>query len=126
MPDMIESGVEWMTEQLHQSVSVPAIYRRGTSAVSVSLTRGRSEYSTYDDVGNLVTEVTDATFSCARDKLVLNGTIVDPVAGDRIEIMDGRRKLTYEVMPHGNLKAFKNDAHGKMVWIHTKLVITQG
>ena len=125
MRDMLADGVGWITEQLRQNISTPAIYRRGTSAVAVDLTRGRSEYQTYDDVGNLVTEVTDATFICDREKLILQGTIVDPEAGDRIEIKDGRRTLTYEVLPHGNLRAFKNDAHNKMLWIHTKLVLTQ-
>ncbi len=125
MGDMLADGAGWLTEQLEQNVSTPAIYRRDTSSVAVDLTRGRSEYQAFDDMGNLVTEVTDATFICDRAKLNLNGTIVNPVAGDRIEIKDGRRTLTYEVMPHGNLGSFKNDAHSKMVRIHTKLVIEQ-
>ncbi len=125
MPDMLANGAGWITEQLQQNVSTPAIYRRDTSAVAIDFTRGRSEYQAFDDMGNLVTEVTDATFICGRDKLILNGTIVNPEAGDRIEIKDGRRTLTYEVRPHGNLGAFKNDAHSQMVWIHTILVIEQ-
>jgi len=58
--------------------------------------------------------------------LNLNSTIVNPEAGDRIVIKDGRRTLTYEVMPpDGNLREYKNDAHSKMVYIHAKLVIEQ-
>ncbi len=125
MTDLLSGGAGWLTDQLQQHVSTPAIYWRGTSAVAINLTRGRSEYQSTDDYGNLVTESTDVTFICARAELNLNGTIINPIAGDRIEIVVDRRKLTYEVMPMGNLKAYKNDAHSEMVRIHTKLVITQ-
>lgn len=125
MPDMIGDGVGWMTEQLQQSASVRTLYRRGTSVATVHFTRGRTEYTTADDEGNVVTRVTDATFICPRASLVLNGTIIEPVSGDRIELKDGSRTLTYEVLPHGDKKCFGLDATQQKLSIHTKLIIKQ-
>ena len=125
MHNMLDSGLGWITKQLRQNASTPAIYRRGTSAVAVDLTRGRSEYTTHDDMGNLVTKVTDATFICDREKLVLEGKVTDPVEGDRIVIKGGTQTLTYEVMRRGNKKAFSVDANRKLLRIRTKLILTQ-
>ncbi len=126
MIDMLAEGAAWLNEQLQQHASTPAVYWRGTSSVAVDLTRGKTEYETAADYGGVMTEFTDVTFSCAREELNLNGTIVNPEEGDRIVMKDGRRTLTYEVMrSDGNLREFKNDAHSKRVWIHAKLVIEQ-
>ena len=122
---MIAEGVGWLTDQLQQSASDRALYRRGTSVVTVHFTRGQTEYSTFDDDGDVVTKFTDATFICPRAALVLNGTIVEPVAGDRIKLKDGSRTLTYEVMPHGDKRCFSLDASQQKLSILAKLVIKQ-
>ena len=125
MSNIIGDGVGWLTEQLESSSSDLAVYRRGDNSTAVNLTRGRSEYSTFDDEGNLVTQVTDADFLCHREKLILNGKHIEPVSGDRIEIKGGTETFTYQVVPHGDKRCFSIDQSRNMLRIHTKLIKTQ-
>jgi len=124
MADILGDGVGWLTDQLKSSAADIAIYRRGTNATVIYPTRGRSEYATYDDEGNLVTEVTDADFLLGRSELVLGGKITEPASGDRIDIKRGTKTLTYEVLPHGNKKCFSVDASEQLLRIHTKHIKT--
>lgn len=120
--NMLTDGVDWLSNQLEEHASTEMIYRRGSSSVEVPLTQGKSEYTTYDDEGNLVTKVTDATFICPACRLMLGGKVVEPVAGDRIETKRGTKTLVYEVVPRGNLQPFSLDSTGTMLRIHTKLI----
>lgn len=122
MGDLLRSGVGWHLKKLKEGASLAMIYRRGALSVNVQVTRGRSEYQTYDDEGNLVTEVTDATFIMPADELTLAGSITKPVDGDRLEEVTGRGTRTYEVMSKGNRRPFALDASTQMLRIHTKLV----
>ena len=125
MSNMLEEGVGWLTEQLEESASVRALYRRGTSVVGVRFTQGQTEYAAVDDEGDVVTKYVDATFICPRAALVLNGTIVDPVAGDRIELKQAEHTITYEVMVHGGERCFSLDATRQVLRILAKQVIQQ-
>lgn len=124
MGNLLDRGVVWAVRKQAEGASVAMIYRRGALSVGVDVTRGRSEYDTYDDEGNLVTEVTDATFHMDATKLVLSGSITEPVVGDRLEETTAQGTRTYEVMGGGNRRPFARDASNQKLRIHTKLVKT--
>ena len=122
--DLLEGGVAWLLDQLEEGASTRMIYRRGALSVGVSVTRGKTEYQTHDDQGNIITEFTDASFTMRAANLILGGSITEPEPGDRLEQTTPEGTRYYEVMPHGNLRHFSRDATGQMLKIHTKLVKT--
>ena len=127
--NLFDDGVGVLLDAFEASVSKTMVYRRGSLAVVVTVTQGQTEYQTYDDVGNLVTAVTDATFIMRASRLVFNGVVAEPEPGDTIEetaegtIAGQSRK--YEVMPQGNLQCFTRDPTGQLLRIHTKLIETE-
>ena len=127
--NLFDDGIRILLDAFEASVSQAMVYRRGSLVVVVTVTQGQTEYQTYDDVGNLVTAVTDATFIMRASRLVFNGEIVEPEPGDTIEetaentITGQSRK--YEIMPQGNLQCFSRDPTGQLLRIHTKLIETE-
>ncbi len=122
MANMLDAGTRWQLDRLKESASVAVIYRRGALSVGVDVTRGRSEYQTFDDEGNLIEEVTDADFIIAASELTLAGSIVEPQRGDTIEEVTSTGTRTYAVMPSGNRRPYALDQSGQFLRIHTKLV----
>ena len=122
MANLLDTGVAWQLGKLKEGASVSMTYRRGALSVGVQVTRGRSEYQTYDDEGNFVTEITDADFIMPADRLTLGGSIVEPRRGDRLEEVTKTGTRIYEVMPSGNRRPFAIDPTGQMLRIHTKLI----
>lgn len=125
MGNLLDRGVKWAVGKLASEASVAMVYRRGALSVGLVVTRGRSEYETFDDEGNLITAVTDATFHVGADELILGGSIVEPESGDRLEETTAKGMRIYEVMPSsGNRRPFARDASNQKLRIHTKLVKT--
>ena len=123
---LLDDGVAMLVQHLRDNTAKSMTYRRGASAVNVHLTRGRTEYSTYDDEGNLVTEVTDVTFLCRSSDLILDGQVIDPEPGDTVEDRAGDGSLlVYEVMARGTLRPFRRDASGQLLRINAKLIETR-
>lgn len=122
MGNLLQNGTKWLGEKLKAGASVEMIYRRGSSSLTVQVTRGRTEYPAHDDEGNLVTEVTDLTLIMAVERLVIGGKIVDPEAGDTLEERTPKGLWIFQVMNRRGLKAFRIDPSGKLLWIHTKLI----
>jgi len=127
--DLLRAGVLWQLKKLEEGVSMSMIYRRGALSVGVQVTVGRSEYDAFDDEGNLVTQVTDATFIMAADKLTLGGSVVEPESGDRLEEVTSRGTRHYEVMSSGggvqsgsHRRPFSRDASNQFLRIHTKFI----
>lgn len=124
MGNLLDRGVAWAVGKLAKEASVAMVYRRGALSVGLDVTRGRSEYETFDDEGNLVTAVTDATFHVGADKLILGGSIVEPEPGDLLEETTATGTRIYQVTPSGNRRPFSRDASNQKLQIHTKLIKT--
>ena len=122
--NLLDAGTEWQLAQLVEGASTSMIYRRGALSVGVVVTRGKSEYQTYDDEGNLITEVTDADFIMSASRLTLAGSVVTPETGDRIEEVTTTGTRVYEVMSSGNRRPFSLDASRQLLRIHTKYIKT--
>ncbi len=122
MGNLLDRGTDWMLRKLDTGASVDMTYRRGSLAVGLTVTRGRTEYAAYDDEGNLITEVTDASFVVPAAALVLSGAITEPRPGDRLEEVHETGVRHYEVMPRGGHKCFSRDPSNQLLRIHTKLI----
>jgi hypothetical protein len=119
MTNLLATGVDWMLTQLGGAASSEYTYRRGAVSVTLSMTKGKTDYVAQDDAGNTVAEVTDATFIVRSSLLVFNEEIVEPKSGDIIEGTEG----DYEVMQRGPaLPPYTKDASGQLLRIHAKLI----
>lgn len=93
---MIEA-IEALQEALKTCDGTSITYRRGASSVTVTATKGRTEFELQDDNGyrekieaqDWLIDVADLKFS---------GTPVEPQAGDKIEEADGGKTYHYAVM----------------------------
>ena len=124
---LIQQGINLIKNQVLAREKVSAVYRRGESmSVDLDLTLGQSEYQAYDDEGNLVTEVTDATFICDTSLLVYQSEEITPQSGDRISITNaaGTKVSIYEVMRTGSRRPYSRDPSGQITRIHTKWIST--
>jgi hypothetical protein len=77
--DFIAAGLERIRE--HAGVSVT--YARGANAVTLSAVVGITEHTSLDDAGMPVTHQS-RDYLIAVGDLVLGGSAVEPLAGDRI------------------------------------------
>lgn len=128
MPNLLQRGAEYLAAQLQAHASQPVTYRRGTGEeaveVAIDATIGRSEFELTTDDG-IVERVETRDFLFPTADLVLAETATVPQRGDKIIETIGDATLTYEVLPHQNLPAFRySDEFRVMLRVHTKLINT--
>ena len=121
MTNLLDTGVAWLSEQLQTHASRTINYVRGASTITaIAATRGRTEYESTDDEGNVTTSHTDLDWLVDAALLVLDGSAIEPRSGDRIVEVVGAVTHIYEVLPLAGLQCFSLDATGTMYRIHTK------
>ena len=126
MPDLLETGSDWLAEQLKEHASRPVTYRRGADEVTVQATIGRTLLKLDDGYGGGSIEWTDRDFLIHAADLVLGGTPILPQRGDIIRETQGDKTLVYEVMAPGKEPAWRwSDAFRKVLRIHAKQVGTE-
>jgi len=119
MPDLLDTGLDWLAQQLRQHASRSVVYQRGANQVTVPATIGRTLMKLADGEGGVRMEWTDRDFLIRADALVLAGNRIEPARGDQV-IDAGRR---YEVMaPGGELPWRVSDPFGHLLRIHAKFV----
>ena len=124
MTNLLETGSSWLADQLKTHASVDVVYERGIEQVAVKATIGRTEFE-LDDGAGTVERIQSRDFLIHAADLVLAGSPVLPVAGDRIRETQGGTTFVYEVMSPGSEPAYRySDAFRKVLRIHTKLVGT--
>ena len=123
MTNLLDTGVAWLSKKLQTHASRTVNYLRGVSTIpAIAATRGRTEYETTDDEGNVTTSHTDLDWIVDAALLVLDGSPIEPRSGDRIVETVGEVTHTYEVLPLAGLQCFLLDATGTLYRIHTKHV----
>jgi hypothetical protein len=123
MTDLLKTGVAWLGGQLQAHASRTINYVRGASTITaIAATRGRTEYETTDEEGNVTTSHTDLDWIVDAALLVLDGSALEPRSGDRIIETVGAVTHTYEVMPQAGLQCFSMEPTGTLYRIHTKHV----
>lgn len=126
MPDLLEAGMDWLASQLKAHVSRLVVYQRDDEQVTVQATVGRTLLKLDDGEGGVVLVWTDRDFLISAADLVLGGSLTLPQRGDRIREPLGAVTRVFEVMAPGDEPPWRpSDPYGKVLRIHTKLVLTE-
>jgi hypothetical protein len=127
MPDLLETGQQWLADQLKTHASRSVVYVRGVEQVAVPATMGRTLLKLDDGYGGVRMEWTDRDFLIPAADLVLAGNAATPERGDRIRETVGAQTLVFEVMAPGKEPPWRwSDPFRKVLRIHTKHVATEG
>jgi hypothetical protein len=127
MPDLLQTGSDWLADRLKEHASRQVIYRRGGQQVAVQATIGRTLLKLDDGYGGVRMEWTDRDFLIHAADLVLGGTPTLPERGDLIRETQGTKTFIYEVMAPGKEAPWRwSDVYRKLLRIHTKQVGTEG
>ncbi len=125
MPDVLEKGLAWLDDQRHAHMTRTVVYQRGSDAVEIAATIGRTEFEQVDEHG-VVQRIQSRDFLVRAADLVLAGAPTLPKAGDRIRETVGTQTFVYEVMAPGNEPPWRySDPYRKALRIHTKHVATE-
>jgi hypothetical protein len=123
MPDLLQTGSDWLADQLKTHVSRPVVYRRGAAEVAVQATIGRTLLKLDDGYGGVRMEWTDRDFLIQAADLVLGAATVLPDRGDKVRETVGTKTFVYEVMAPGKEPPWRwSDVYRKVLRIHTKQV----
>ena len=123
MPDLLQTGSDWLADQLKTHASRPVVYRRGALQVAVQATVGRTFLKLDDGYGGVRMEWTDRDFLIQAADLVLGGAAVLPERGDKIRETQGTKTFIYEVMAPAKEPPWRwSDVFRKVLRIHTKQV----
>jgi hypothetical protein len=126
MPDLLQTGSDWLADQLKAHASRPVVYHRGTQQVTVQATVGRTLLKLDDGYGGVRMEWTDRDFLIHAADLVLGGSPTLPERGDLIRETQGAKTFIYEVMAPGKEPPWRwSDVFRKVLRIHTKQVGTE-
>lgn len=117
MPDLLQQGEAWLTEQRHEHMTHEVHYRRGAATIALNATVGRTEWEQTDEHG-LIQRIESRDFLVRTADLVDGGNPFLPAPGD--QIVDG---AVYEVMAMADEQSWRYSATNRgTVRIHTKMV----
>jgi hypothetical protein len=121
--DLLQQGVGWLDGQREAHLSRPVTYQRGGESVQIAATLGATSVEVADEAGATV-QSPQTDFIISADALVLGGTVVTPLVGDRINVPSGGDKtLVYEVLSLPDGRHFRRcDGSQRMLRIHAKQV----
>jgi hypothetical protein len=123
MTDLLQTGLDWLADQLKTYASRPVVYRREAYEVTVQATVGRTLLKLDDGYGGVRIEWTDRDFLIHAADLVIDGSPTLPERGDVIRETQGSKTFIYEVMAPGKEPAWRwSDVFRKVLRIHTKQV----
>lgn len=122
MANLLETGSQWLSDQIDEHLSSPVVYRRGSSSVPVQAGKAITTFDLPSSNGMIVA-VESRDFLITASKLLLVGEQILPLVGDRIiEDINGELRA-YEVQNFGAERPYRFcDAHRIKLRVHTKYV----
>ena len=125
MGNLLEDASNWLEKIRHQHTTVPVEYKRGSDAVEVSASIGRTVFMV-DNGHGILEETESRDFLLRTQDLVLGSSTTLPKRGDKIlEAREGT-VFTYEVMTPGKEPHYRySDPHRRTLRIHTKQVAVE-
>lgn len=125
MANLLQTGSDWLADQLKTHATVDVFYRQGAEQVAVKATIGRTIFELADQYG-IVQKVESRDYLIQAADLILAGGTVLPQRGDRIRETQGGKTFVYEVMAPGKEPHWRySDPYRKLLRIHTKHVDTE-
>jgi len=126
MPDLLQVGQAWLTDQLNTHVAKEVAYRRGVDETVVRATIGRTLLKLDDGYGGVRMVWTDRDYLIPAADLMLGGNPALPQRGDVVREGAGSQTHVYEVLAPGDEPPWRwADPHRQMLRIHTKLIATE-
>lgn len=121
MPNMLQTGMEWLNEQLKASASSAITYTRGNASRTIQATIGRHKPYDAGEQGNSVYGF-EMRVTFERTALVLSNALTLPARGDRITHTAGGVTSVYDVLPIEGERWWRDsDAFGKRIEVLVKL-----
>ena len=122
MTNLLQTGSDWLGDQLKAHAATEVLYVRGLEQVLVLATIGRTEFEIEDGSG-VVERVQSRDYLIPAADLVLGGSQSLPEPGDQIHEAQEDRTFVYEVMAAGNEPCWRySDPYRRVLRIHTKQV----
>jgi hypothetical protein len=123
MTNLFRTVSSWLEAKRTAIATSDVTYRRGDRSVCVPATIGRTEYQQDDGYG-IITKAESRDFLILAADLILDGMLVLPEVGDRIDEMQCDKTFTYEVLPIGGQQTQYrySDPFRQTLRIHTKLI----
>jgi hypothetical protein len=122
MADLLQKASDWLEAMRNRHASRLVTYTRGTEAVVVSATIGKTIFQIDDGLG-VSTQFEARDFLILAQELLLGGEKALPQRGDRIQEMQGEETVEYEVLAPGKEPCFRySDPFRKTLRIHSKQV----
>ena len=126
MSDLLQAGSEWLEGQRTSFMSRSVTYMRAGLELDLLATIGKTVFRV--DLPYGLHERTEARdYLVLAADLILDNEVVLPMAGDRIQEVQGDRVYIYGVMAPGEEPPWRySDPYRQTLRIHTKLVSTEG
>jgi hypothetical protein len=122
---MLKTGAAWLDAQRTAHMSESVVYIRGNDSVTVTASIGKTIFRTENSFGFIEHYEGRDYFVLAAD-LLIDGSPVEPEAGDKVQETDGPVVRTYEVMAPGGEPCWRwSDEFNKTLRIHAKHVGTE-
>ncbi len=128
MSDMLQTGSDWLAQQLKTHASRQVEYKRGATTAIVQATIGRTLLKLDDGMGGVRMEWTDRDFLIQALDLEMAGIAIPPQRGDRIAELKssdqaGSHYELFEVLTPGQEPHWRwSDCFFKLMRIHTKRI----
>lgn len=115
---MLGTGLAWLEDQRNSHMTVSVTYSRGVNSVTLTATRGKSDFEEVDEFG-VVQRMQSRDYLVLVADLILSGVGVIPAVGDRITDAGA----TYEVLSISGQPHWRYSDVGRLTFrIHTKQV----
>lgn len=97
--NMLEVGASYLADAFTAHASIPVTYRRGLASSPLTGTPGNKLLKAADGLGGGRLMKSDLDLVIPAAGLVLDGAATEPRPGDRVEVLRGAERHTYEVRP---------------------------
>lgn len=125
MANFLEDGSAWLEGQRHTHLASPIIYRRGSDAVPLMATIGRTVFR-IDNAYGIPERIESRDFLIRAQDLVFGAVKVLPQRGDQIDEIRDDTTYTYEVMAPGKEPHWRwSDSFRQTIRVHTKQIKTE-
>jgi hypothetical protein len=125
MSDLLKKASEWLENQRVKHMTCTVFYLRGAESIEVAATIGKTVFEIDDGIGAR-TQFEARDFLILADDLILDGRIVLPERGDRVQEVQTGKTFLYEVLAPGKEPCWRySDPYRKTLRIHTKQVGTE-
>lgn len=121
MATFLDNATDWLSSQLMTADGKPAVYYRGSRRVSVTVVKILVTVQR-TDLGGQSIEGQRVDWIVTASELTWDGQLQTPEAGDRIEILEGVSRNTYEVQPASGTDSHYRPRAGGTYRVHSRLI----